>query len=448
MYDLFLSFNNADRADVAAIASDLRNLGVRVWFDEWDVVPGARWQDALATGLRQSRVVAVFVGPSGIGPWENAEAQVALDRAFLEPGYRVIPVLLPGAPSWEKIRAPAFINLFSGIAFREGLRDPEALRKLISGIRGVAPGAPPATAAPFALNQTQSTTGEAALRCLAKAAELEDCLAALGIPAAAGPGFLEWLLAECADQRNISGGSRIVEDLRARLAATSMVGKDAQASEAFLREWITSLSGPTLLGSSFYLSRNKITRTYKAFESNIKELFIGRRRPPGDSGPEAKFLATHRYFFETGNLVFLPARDVLGKPLLWGLDPVFYFVGVFVLDRPEEIREAFPEFEGLATTIGLANYVFEHPDPYLYPYVSLTGYLGRHPVSMTMSRKYVDVSSITIHQLYDLLRGGPVLIAGIGSIEVGEAGRHHVQPVACRFAGAQSWLEAAGPGGE
>ena len=289
---------------------------------------------------------------------------------------------------------------------------------------------------------------DAAIRQLAREAELEACLAVLGMPAATVPGFLDWLLAECTDYRNGRRISQAIVDLTARTKATGMPATAAAAAEAFLREWITALRPGMLLNDSFYLSRDKITRIHRSYKPYLKKHFIDDPETPDDFAPEDKFLAVYRYFLETANLVFLPAREVLGRALPWGLDPVFYFVGVFLLERPDEVRETFPEFQARATTVGLVNYVFEHPDPFTYQYMNISLYIGPYPVSMTISRKYVAVHSMTIHELDDLLRGRPVLMAGTGSIEVKEGGGYQIHPVACRFTWTRSWREAVKAEGE
>jgi len=106
------------------------------------LVPGQTWQPALAAAIASSRCVATFVGPAGIGPWQKAETMLAMDRALKDPEYRLIPVLLPGAPTPDRIAIPAFLNLFSWVDFRQGLNDASSMRRLIAGIRAKAPGPP------------------------------------------------------------------------------------------------------------------------------------------------------------------------------------------------------------------------------------------------------------------------------------------------------------------
>ncbi len=106
-------------------------------------MPGEPWQDALEEALDQSRTCAVFLGPSGLGPWENEEMRVALDERVRTPEFRVIPVLLPDTPMPERGRLPRFLSRLRWVDFRKGMEDTHAFYLLTSGIKGVPPVPPP-----------------------------------------------------------------------------------------------------------------------------------------------------------------------------------------------------------------------------------------------------------------------------------------------------------------
>ncbi|MFN7522174.1 MAG: TIR domain-containing protein, partial [Aphanizomenon sp.] len=84
------------------------------------------------------RTAAVFVGNSGLGPWQNEEIK-AFIRAFVNRKCPVIPVLLPNAP--QKPQIPLFLEGLMWVDFRQ--RDPEPLGQLIWGITGIKPDLPP-----------------------------------------------------------------------------------------------------------------------------------------------------------------------------------------------------------------------------------------------------------------------------------------------------------------
>jgi hypothetical protein len=141
-FDVFLSHNSADKPSVESIAQQLLAAGIRPWLDSWNLVPGDPWQEGLEEALDTCATCAVFLGPSGIGPWHNEEMRVALDRRARDRSrsFRVIPVLLPGADPADLATLPRFLGRMTWVDFRGGLDDAEAYRGLLAGIRGVAPG--------------------------------------------------------------------------------------------------------------------------------------------------------------------------------------------------------------------------------------------------------------------------------------------------------------------
>ena len=145
-YDVFLSHNSRDKPAVERLARRLADeAGLRPFLDRWHLVPGEPWQEALEKALDQSRTCAVFIGPRGIGPWENEEMRAAIDRRVSESKgrFRVVPVLLPGAERGERGRLPAFLTRTTWVEFRESLDDPDAFHRLVAGIKGIAPGRRP-----------------------------------------------------------------------------------------------------------------------------------------------------------------------------------------------------------------------------------------------------------------------------------------------------------------
>lgn len=143
-YDVFLSYNSADQVVVEVIAQMLRAARLNPFFAPWHLVAGEPWQEALEKGLDDSKTCAVFLGPKGVGSWENEEMRSALDARTRNRLFRAIPVLLPGSRIPEHRRLPRFLSLLTWVDFRGGLDDEQALHRLLSGIRGIPPGPLPA----------------------------------------------------------------------------------------------------------------------------------------------------------------------------------------------------------------------------------------------------------------------------------------------------------------
>lgn len=139
-YDVFLIHSNFDKASVEGLAVQLDEAGLKPFLDMWHLVPGEPWQEALEDALDQSEICAVFLGPSGLGPWENEEMRDALDERVRNKFRRVIPVLLPGANPKDAKTLPHFLRRLTWVDFRNGIDDNKAFRRLIAGITGQPPG--------------------------------------------------------------------------------------------------------------------------------------------------------------------------------------------------------------------------------------------------------------------------------------------------------------------
>jgi hypothetical protein len=136
LYDLFLSYNTADRPSADVLRVALQQRGVQQFMDYLCLPPGQSWMDQLDGALGESAAVAVLIGPSGLGRWQRREVSWALDRqSALEArggALPVIPVLLPGA---DLERAGGFLLLMTWIDLRAGLDNAQALDRLTAALR-------------------------------------------------------------------------------------------------------------------------------------------------------------------------------------------------------------------------------------------------------------------------------------------------------------------------
>ena len=133
-FDVFLCHNSQDKPEVRKIARQLQQKGLKPWLDEWELQPGLPWQRELERQITNIRASAVFVGNSGLGPWQEMEIEAYL-RRFVNQGSPVIPVLLRNAP--EQPELPIFLEGMTWVDFRHSESNP--MGRLIWGITGVKP---------------------------------------------------------------------------------------------------------------------------------------------------------------------------------------------------------------------------------------------------------------------------------------------------------------------
>ena len=140
IFDVFLSHNSQDKPAVKTLGTALKQRGLSVWLDEWELRPGLTWQNALEDIISRASRRRSALAVQGIGPWEEPEMQ-ALLRRFVDEKKAgnvvpIIPVLLPGAPA--DVKLPLFLEAFTWVDLRRGLT-ADGLERLRWGITGEKP---------------------------------------------------------------------------------------------------------------------------------------------------------------------------------------------------------------------------------------------------------------------------------------------------------------------
>ena len=129
-YDVFFSYNSADRNEVIAIGDMLKKHDIKPWIDIWELRPGQSLSD-FDKQLSKIKSVAVFVGKEGIGPWQNFETRALLGE-FAKNKRPIIPILLKSATVDPEL--PIFMKNLAWIDFRKD--DPDPYEQLVWGIKG------------------------------------------------------------------------------------------------------------------------------------------------------------------------------------------------------------------------------------------------------------------------------------------------------------------------
>ena len=132
-FDVFLCHNFEDKNAVKKIARRLRSTySLSPWLDEWEIRPGIPFIGPLEEQISKIRSAAVFIGASGVGPWQLLEIE-ALLREFVRRRCPVIPVILPSAPQ-NLPQLPLFLRGMMWVDFRKSLPNP--MEQLVWGITG------------------------------------------------------------------------------------------------------------------------------------------------------------------------------------------------------------------------------------------------------------------------------------------------------------------------
>jgi hypothetical protein len=138
-FDAFVSYGRGDADWVHTLAENLERLGLHVFLDDWELVPGDLLAVKLQEGLAAADAVVLVVSarPAGRG-WVNEEYAAAIAKAAA--GQRpLIPVIYGDVALPEFVASRLYIdfrNLDSPAAYEAKIRDlAAAIRGQPSGVR-------------------------------------------------------------------------------------------------------------------------------------------------------------------------------------------------------------------------------------------------------------------------------------------------------------------------
>jgi hypothetical protein len=134
IFDVFLCHNSEDKPAVREISKKLAEKNIKPWLDEEQIRPGTSWQPALGEQIKNINSAAVFVGNSGIGPWQDEEIQALLSQ-FMKRKRPIIPTVLRNATKTPEL--PWTLENRQWADFR--VPEPDPLKQLVWGITGVKP---------------------------------------------------------------------------------------------------------------------------------------------------------------------------------------------------------------------------------------------------------------------------------------------------------------------
>lgn len=135
-FDVFLSHNAEDKPRVRRLADRLKQAGLRVWFDEWNVGPGDIIALKVDEGLEQSRVLVLCISKNGLASgWMSLERSTAVHRDPANDRRRFIPLLL------DDCDLPDTLRRYRLVDFRD--EADSAFADLLTACRPEAEDAPP-----------------------------------------------------------------------------------------------------------------------------------------------------------------------------------------------------------------------------------------------------------------------------------------------------------------
>lgn len=130
--DLFICHASGDKNAVARpLAEALSFLGVRVWFDEYEIRAGDSLREIIDRGLREARMGAVILSPSFLKKgWAQTELDALVTRQARERRTVVFPI-------WHRMSQERLARYSEILAARKGVSTYHGLDVIVDNIAAV-----------------------------------------------------------------------------------------------------------------------------------------------------------------------------------------------------------------------------------------------------------------------------------------------------------------------
>jgi CheY-like chemotaxis protein len=95
MPKVFISHSSKDKTFVDRLATDLKNAGIDVWFDKWEIGVGDSIVEKINAGLKESDYVAVVLSRNSVNSrWVQQELNAAYIASLDKQNNMVLPILI------------------------------------------------------------------------------------------------------------------------------------------------------------------------------------------------------------------------------------------------------------------------------------------------------------------------------------------------------------------
>ena len=134
-FHAFISYRSTDRKFAMRLYERMDAIGLRVFIDQCELIPGDRLASTLHSALDRSRAGIVLVSRGWLeSPWCQEESERLVHRAVSNPGFRLIPLRL------EKLAMPGALNTRLWIDFAgEALPAGDKLNQAVYAVLGRQP---------------------------------------------------------------------------------------------------------------------------------------------------------------------------------------------------------------------------------------------------------------------------------------------------------------------
>jgi hypothetical protein len=122
----FISYSRTNKEFATKLAKGLRSAGYPVWFDQFDIPTGSRWDDEVEKALRECSIFMIILTSTSVAS-ENVKDEIGY---AIDHGKRILPVLLENCEVPLRLRRFQYVD-FTTKSFEEGF---ESAKELLKGL--------------------------------------------------------------------------------------------------------------------------------------------------------------------------------------------------------------------------------------------------------------------------------------------------------------------------
>ncbi|MBV8858793.1 MAG: toll/interleukin-1 receptor domain-containing protein [Acidobacteria bacterium] len=134
---VFLSYAESDKSLAKKVTEGLEEAGLKVWYDDREILPGENWADKVGRALRESKAMIVLLTPAALrSPNVRRNIEYALgERTY---SHRLIPVIVGPPEKLPQDDIPWILRSFQVFNLPERGRQEEKFKQIAQTLRDAA----------------------------------------------------------------------------------------------------------------------------------------------------------------------------------------------------------------------------------------------------------------------------------------------------------------------
>jgi len=134
-FDVFISYASADKDVARLLANRLADLGLRVWFDEFQLRVGQNLEEEIRDALERSRACLILLSSQALPskPWVSKEWSTIRECSWRRRDLSICSVKL------DDVDTPPFLRAWQSLSLDKHAKDPsnfdQILKKIVLYVR-------------------------------------------------------------------------------------------------------------------------------------------------------------------------------------------------------------------------------------------------------------------------------------------------------------------------